>query len=324
MKNLNLAIISSIVLALSLSSCGGTTIEAAEGPNVRPVSSGNTGLSTLSLSSSVGEFGSMEVSTTVELIPSGGQSPYTLALLSGEGSLNSNSLTFTAASSESTVGVRVTDAAGQTAEHYFYVVAYDVDATSDTCVAMGDATRAQGGTGLEQAVNLADDSRTSAAHVMTGIGLRAKADKLYALYVKSEVLNANGSVTESPAFATTKYTDDGNGAAVEVFVEAPSGYYIYGVGAATDATGENFDLVKIYVARPNTEYSDYDQQECVLVRGGSLECGSSVSVPSSIVNYMEFAGRFNKPMTAFGAAVNGGQIDRMAAWSRDLSFVDCE
>lgn len=324
MKKFNLSIFSTLVLSLTMTSCGGTTIEAASNPDVIPSESSS---SSLSLSSSVGEYGSLKVSTTTTLYPSGGVAPYTFKVNSGNGTINSSTKVFTAASTAGTVGVRVTDSLGNTADHYFYVVTSVVDSgsgDSNVCVSMASATSAQSGTGLEQVVNLNSDDRTKVAHVMTGIGLRAKSNNLYALYVKSEKLSSDGSVTETPAYATTQYTDDGNGAAVEIFIEAPSGYYIYGVGAATNSTGEDFEVIKIYIAKPNTATETFDTQECVKVRNGALECGATASVPTNIVNYREFTGRSNKPMTAFGAAVNGGQMDRVAAWSRALSFVDCE
>ncbi len=320
MKNLILAI-TSITLAFGLSACGGTTIEAAQGTpggSNRPSDSSGA----LSLSSSAGEFGSVTLLSTVQLSINGGKAPFTLELISGDGAINTSTNVFTAGSSESTVNVRVTDANGDVADHYFYVVTGDNTTSNGTCVAAAEAVVTQHSTGLEVLV----DSRTfnRPDQIITGVGLRAYSNTMYGMYIKTEKLNTNGTVVETPAYALTNGNLGGT-AKGELYVEAPAGYYVYGVGAASDALGDDIDAVKIYVAKVNAQALDFDTKECLITVSGGVQCDTTVAVPSNMTGrYFEFVGRSNKPLVTLGSAINGGKVDRMAAASTALSFTSCD
>lgn len=325
MKYLNIAI-TSIILSLSLSSCGGTTIEAAQDPQGVDNGGSLRQVSSLSLSSSAGDFGSVESSSSVQLYLTGGTSPYTFELLSGDGSFNESSLSFVAGS-EGTVGIRVTDGDGDTSEHYFYVVATGTIIDPSVCVSASETVAAQNASDLEVLVKLGDHAET-ADQVIVGIGMRAHDDDVLGLYVKTETLNADGTMDESSAKAVT--SGDLWGLTGELFVEAPQGYFVYGVGAASSATGNTVVGIKLYVAKAVTASSDFDLMECTTFKEAAedevtTECVSSSDLPSSMDNrYYEFMGRSNKPLADFGTALNDFAFDRMAAGSKTLTFGDCE
>lgn len=306
----------------TLMACGGTVI--SDPINVETDYQPSQ-TSAIELKTSIKEFGFLKPSGTLEFSVAGGKAPYELEIVSGGGSLSQRDMVYTAPSSEATVLVRVTDAEGAQDEFSFYVAVKGVPITvpSDNvaCLAAGTAQLMYEGRDVEV---VADTTNLISNQVIVGLGVRAWDRDIKAVYLRTNAVKESG-ITADPAY---QYTSGNLGLTTqgEIYIQAPAGYYVYGFGAAGDSTGNDMDVIKIYVAKPvqSNELQDFDLMECMVTKDSS-SCSDSEEIPSSMqIKYGEYIGHPSEALVGLGLSLSANLVDWERLWAKSVKITVAE
>ncbi|HVJ64568.1 MAG TPA: hypothetical protein VM901_04880 [Bdellovibrionota bacterium] len=234
----------------------------------------------------------------------GGTSPYTYSVSAGEASINASS-GYLQVSGEGTITVLVRDSAGGT---YNVTVYTETETgTGDACVYLGAKTERDSGS-AEARIDLPTHA-VLLEHVIVGLGARLDKDSLVGLYVKTAKLNADGSISTSNIY-NYKTGDLGTTTKGEIYVDLPAGYYLTGVGVASDEAGNNLAALKLYGAKTNVSAGQAGTVECLVDKEVQKCSVSSLSVSGKTYysRYNEYRASFNTPVVTYGFALGSAKV----------------
>jgi hypothetical protein len=238
---------------------------------------------------------------------SGGSRPYTYSLIQGDASVNSSS-GYLQVFSAGNVTVRVQDSTGATYEVQVTVTTTTTE-TGTACVYLGDKTQQESGT-TEARIDLPAHIQLS-RQVIVGLGARLEGDSLMGIFTKVAKLNADGSISTAANEIFTYRTGDlGSTSKGEIYIDLPAGYYLTGIGMASDASGNNLEALKLFGARINSTANVTATIECIVdkdVRFCTTATGS-VASKTYFSRYNEYRSAQNKPIVTWGATITGSKV----------------
>lgn len=108
-------------------------------------------------------------------------------------------------------------------------------------------------------------------------------------------------------------------------IEAPSGFYVYGVGLAPNSSGSKGFILKIYVARPDLATGTFETMECTKTLVEDQSCEShTIAISGSIVpRYKEYLGTSNAPLRTVGFRVSGSTTQTVETQASPMSLSQC-
>jgi|GEM_PF-7116507 len=323
MKNVTLIKYTFSFLSLILlSACGGQPAATRSGSNSFEPDSGNN---LITLTSSAADDYNIALGAAIQLYVEGGSAPYTYSIISGSGSVNSSTGVFTASSSVTgSVAIRVTDAKGSKDTLYLYVGS-NINDGGETARCLARSAPA---TVKADSVEAFADSTLHpelAEQVVVGMGFRFLNNEAVGIYLKTHELdleNAAVDTANSYSFRHGDFTE--TSIQGEIYVQAPAGYYVYGFGSASNSNGQDVSLIKIYVAKPNSNTESFDLKECFVTPTDS-GCHNTVTPSASLLTrYSEYKGTPAEALLAIGLSVNSNKVDKIAAKATELTWTDCE
>jgi hypothetical protein len=161
----------------------------------------------------------------------------------------------------------------------------------------------------------------AADHVVTGVSVDIASSNVVGLALVSSPMDIETGVISTSSVVTSQV---GTLGANTLSIEAPAGYYVYGVGVAPNSTGTKGFGVKIYVARPDLATGTFETMECFATLADS-GCETTPIVFSSTVmpRYKEYLGTSNAPLRTVGFRVSGNTTQTVETQSAPMSLSEC-
>lgn len=161
----------------------------------------------------------------------------------------------------------------------------------------------------------------AADHVVTGVSVDIASSNVVGLALVSSPMDAETGVVSTSSVVTSQV---GTLGANTLSIDAPAGFYVYGVGLAPSSTGVKGFEVKIYVARADLDTGTFETMECFATLAES-DCDTiAINVaPSVIPRYKEYLGTPNAPLRTIGFRVSGNTTQTVETQSLPMILSEC-
>jgi hypothetical protein len=158
-------------------------------------------------------------------------------------------------------------------------------------------------------------------HVVTGVSVDIVSSNVVGLALVSSPMDMETGVISISSVVTSQV---GTLGANTLSIDAPAGFYVYGVGLAPSNTGVKGFGIKIYVARPDLDTGTFETMECIATLADSGCETTPIAFSGSVLpRYKEYLGTSNAPLRTIGFKVSGNTTQTIETQASPMSLSEC-